>query len=388
MERKRDRGDTRSEKKVKKFRLYKLITITVLVLFLLGGLLLFENEITMENLRYMVKYLDFSSSGAFSEESVIYYNADPQNDFQVFRGDLALVNPSGVTLFDRRGSAVMTDSFSMAKPTAVCGDKYLAIYDLGGHQVRVYNSFSLLFEKYFDYSVQSVSINSDGSFCVVTSQKNYRSAVFVYDRDFKQTYQWLSADKLATGAYLSDHDELSIATVQVVNGEMFSELIELKIGEKKSLSSLKFNGVIPLVHQTNDRRSVLVTDESMLIIKKGKVTSTQNFAEGSVLKVALGERKFALLQDDLSVGVNYKLRIFDLDGKEKRSHTFKETIRDIEVYNDSVFVLTHTELYVFSDGEKVKQISLDEDYSEVGAFSEDCVILCGETQAHIRMLDK
>ena len=34
-----------SEKKVKKFRLYKFITVSVLVLFLLGGLILFENDI-------------------------------------------------------------------------------------------------------------------------------------------------------------------------------------------------------------------------------------------------------------------------------------------------------------------------------------------------------
>ena len=66
MRRKMDNGDTRSEKKVKKFRLYKIVAVSVLVLFLLSGFLLFENEITIENLRYMVKYLDFSSSGAFS----------------------------------------------------------------------------------------------------------------------------------------------------------------------------------------------------------------------------------------------------------------------------------------------------------------------------------
>ena len=65
MKQRNENSDTRSEKNVKKFRLHKFVTVTVLVLFLLGGFLLFENEITIENLRYMVKYLDFSSSGAF-----------------------------------------------------------------------------------------------------------------------------------------------------------------------------------------------------------------------------------------------------------------------------------------------------------------------------------
>ena len=386
MERKKANTDTRSEKKVKKFRLYKFITITVLVLFLLGGLLLFENEITMENLRYMVKYLDFSSSGAFSEESVIYYNADAENDYQVFRGDLALINPNGVTLFDRRGSAVLTDSYSMSKPTSVCGDKYLVVYDLGGHQVRIYNSFSLLFDKYFDYPVQAVSINTEGSFSIVTSKKNYRSAVFVYNKDFKQIYQWLSSDKLATGAYLSDQNELTISAVYTENGDLMSELIELKIGEKKTLSTVKYKGELPLYHRTNERHTVYITDESLNIIKKGKNVATHHFDEGSILKVAQGENRIAILQNEFSVGVKYKLSIFDSEGKIKKTHTFTESIRDIETFEDTVFVLTHTELYVFTDNKDPKKISLDGDYKDVGVFAKDCVILCGDSQAHIRII--
>ncbi len=388
MGRRKENGDTRSEKNAKKFRFYKFVTVTVLVLFLLGGFLLFENEITIENLRYMVKYLDFSSSGAFSEESVIYYNADTGNDFRVFRGDLALINPSGVTLYDRLGSAVMTDTYNMTKPTGVCGDKYLAIYDLGGHNVRVYNSFSLLFEKSFRYPVQAVSINSDGAFCVVTAEKNYRSAVFVYDRDFEETYRWLSSDKLALGAFLSDRDELSISTIQVINGELVSELIELKIGEKKTVSTFSLRGELPLMHRMERQKAFLVTDLGFHILKKGESVASGKFVQGSLLKVALGENRIAVLCDELSVGVNYKLSIYNEKGEELRTHKFSETIRDLKVYDDSVYVLTHTELYVFTEGQEMLTIPLEGEYSNVGVLAENCVILCGDTQANIHILKR
>lgn len=388
MRQKKDSEDTRSEKKVKKIRLYKFIAVTVLVLFLLGGFLLFENEITIENLRYMVKYLDFSSSGAFSEESVIYYNADVDNDFYVFRGDLALINPRGVTLFDRRGSAVMTDTFSMTKPTGVCGEKYLVIYDLGGHNVRVYNSFSLLYEESFDYAVQSVSINSDGAFCVVTAEKNYRSAVYVFDRNFEETYRWLSADKLASGAFLSDRNELSISAVHVQNGELISELIELKVGEKDPLSVFTLQGELPLMHRSERQNALLVTDLSFHILEKGKSVVSRDFVQGSILKVALSENRIAVLSDELSVGVNYKLSVFDDEGEEIRSHKFSETIQDLKVFDETVYVLTHTELFVFSEGKEMISVPLEEDYSCLGVLSEDCVILCGETKANIRILKR
>lgn len=388
MKQRNENGDTRSEKSAKKFRFYKFVTVTVLVLFLLGGFLLFENEITIENLRYMVKYLDFSSSGAFSEESVIYYNADTANNFEVFRGDLALINPDGVTLYDRLGSAVMTDSYNMTTPTAVCGDKYLAIYDLGGHSVRVYNSFSLLFEESFRYPVQAVSINSDGAFCVVTAEKNYRSAVFVYDRNFEETYRWLSADKLALGAFLSDRNELSISTIQVIDGELVSELIELKVGTKKTVSEFTLRGELPLTHRMERQKTFLVTDLGFHILKKGEVVASKDFVQGSILKVALGENRIAVLCDQLSVGVNYELSIYNEKGEELRTHKFSETIRDLKVYDDSVYVLTHTELYVFSDGEDLLTIPLEGDFSSVGVLAKNCVILCGDTQANIHILKR
>ncbi len=388
MGRTKENTDTRSEKKVKKFRLYKFIAGIVLVLFLLGGFLLFENEITIENLRYMVKYLDFSSSGAFSEESVIYYNADNGNDFEVFRGDLALINSGGVTLYDRRGSAVMTDTYNMSKPTAVCGDKYLAIYDLGGHNVRVYNSFSLLFEESFRYPVQAVSVNSDGAFCVVTAEKNYRSAVFVYDRNFEEIYRWLSSEKLALGAFLSDRNELTVSTIHTKDGELVCELIELKVGQEKTLSTFELRGELPLMHHSARKNTYLVTDLSFHILKKGESIASKQFPQGSILKVALGENRIAILHDELSVGVNYKLSVYDKDGVEVRTHKFSETIRDLEVYDDSVFVLTHTDLYVFTEGEEMLCLPLDGEFSDVGVFNEDCVILCGDTQANIRILDR
>ncbi len=387
MKKKKEVTDSRSEKKVKSFRFYKFLAITILVVFLLGGFILFENDITVENLRYLIKYLDFSSSGAFSEESVIYYNADSGNDFQVFRGDLVLANAGGVTLFDRRGSAVMTDSYNMANPTCVCGEKYLAIYDLGGHEVRIYNSFSLLYEKSFDYTVQAVSINSDGAFCVVTSEKNYRSAVFVFDKEFEETYRWLSADKFAVKAYLSDRGELTITSVHAENGDLVSDLVELKVGDKKAGPTFSMKDELPLDHFSDRKGTVLITDQNLRFIRAGKEEKNISFPEDSLKKFSLGEKLSVVLQDELSVGVNYRLRVFDRKGEEVSSEKFSVSIRALEVLDDRVYVLTHTDLYVMEAGEKTKIYPLNGDFLDLGVFSRDCVVLCSDTEAKIRILD-
>lgn len=361
-------GDTRSEIKVKKFKRMKLVAIIVLVAFLLGGLILFRNDITIENLRYLIKYLDFSSSGTFNEETVIHYNADSGNRFHVFRGDLALVSESGVTLYDRRGSAVMTDSYSMNNPTAVCGDRYLAIYDLGGYQVRIYNSFSLLYENTFDYAVQGVSINGDGAFCVVTSEKSYHSAVFVYDRDFEEIHRWLSADKFAVDAYLSDQNVLNVTTVKTQNGELLGEMIGLKLGEEMPLYTVSFADQIPLALRAQRDFCVLVTDEAIMFLDEGETVATASILAGSLQQISLGEELFCIVQDELSIGVNFRLRAFDEKGQELISEKLSSQILKVETWEDTVYVLTHAKLYEFRPNEKMKSHSLDGEYSDLAYF--------------------
>lgn len=380
-------NDTRSENNAKKFRLYKWIVLAFLVVFLLFGLILFENDITVENLRYLIRYLDFSGAGSYSEETVIHYNADSANRFHVFRGDLARVNEKSVTLYDRKGTAVMTDSFNMSNPVAVCGEKYLVVYDLGGHQLRVYNSFSLLYETSFDYLLQSVSVNSDGYFCVVTSEKSYHSAVFVYDEDFKQIQQWFSSDKFAVDAALSDSNVLTVSTVRVEEGALAMELVELKVGKKDQLSSYTLMDQMPLTHTTDRAGTLLVTNESIRYVKNGEEVRSAAVPKGGLEQIRFGEKLCVAVQDELMVGVNFRLRVFDREANEVQSHRFSVPIRDIEIWDDTVYVLTHTSLFRIRPGEEMKEFSLAGDYSDLGVLSRDVVILCSDTAANIRILD-
>ena len=377
-----------SENLAKKFKICKFVTLSVLVVFLLGGLVLFKNDITIENLRYLIKYLDFSSDGEFNEETRIHYSSDSGNQFQVFRGDFALISDSGVTLYDRRGSAVMTDSYQMTNPVSVCGDRYLAIFDLGGHQVRIYNSFSLLFEESFEYPVQSVSINSEGSFCVASSEKSFHSAIYVYNRDFEEIRRWSSADKFVTEVHLSDQDILTLSTIRADSGSLIGEMTAFRLGDEEPLYNYSYEDQLPLAFSAHGEDVLLLTDENIMNIEKGKEVKREYFPDDSLKQVRVGKELCLLVQDELSVGVNFKVRLFDRGGNEVTSANFSVQIRDVEVYEDRAYILTHTHLYVlFSDG-SLTEYELDGDYTDFGVLSEDVVILCSDVFAQIRILDK
>ena len=379
--------DTRSQKTARRFRFYKWIAVGVLALHLILGFTLFRREITVENLRYLIKYLDFTAASSESGEVSMHFGANPANRFAVFRGDLALVNESGVTLFDRRGSAVMTDRFSMANPVCVCGNRYLVVYDLGGFQVRVYNSFSLLFEKTFDYPVQSCDVNSGGDFCVVTSEKSYHAAVLVYDSSFREVRRFLSAEEYVYSAALSDYGTVSVSTVQSEQGTLTTKMILLSLKSDDPVATFQVADQMPLSHALSRKGDTLFTDRELIYAEKGEIIRSVRFPSRTLGQCVIGSEICAAVQDVPSVGVSFQVRLFNRRAEEIYAQEFSTPIRDLKVFKDKAYVLTGTALYELCAGEEMREYPLEGDYSSFGVLSHGVVVLCADASADIKILN-
>ena len=100
----------------------------------------------------------------------------------------------------------------------------------------------------------------------------------------------------------------------------------------------------------------------------------------------MGDELCVVVQNELSVGVNFRVRLFDSHGEALVDRKFSVQIRDIEVHEDKAYVLTHTNLFVLSSDGTAREYALDGDYNAFGVLSEDVVILCSDSFAQIRIL--
>ena len=377
--------DRKAVDRAKKYRLYKFVALGLLVLFLLGGLILFQKDITVENLRYLIKYISFYAGGA-ENGSTILYDADTENVYGAFRGDLVVVNHGGMTLYDRTGSAVLTDSFNMVNPVMELGDKFLVVYDLGGKNLRVYNSFALLHEESFDYAIQSVSVNAAGYYSVATSQRSYHAAVVVYNDDFKEIFRWLSTEKFVTDCVLTDTEMLFLTTVRAENGDLVGEVLELKVGRDEIVSSYELVDELPVDIAWTRRGALYLTDSSLRCLSGGEERNVTAFPSRSLEKAVLGNTLCVVAQNELSVGVSVKLRLFDREGKEMASRDFSAQIQDLEVFDNEVFILTFNHLYCFKSDGSWEDYQVDGDYSAIAVLSRDTVVLCSDDRAVIKVI--
>ncbi len=376
------------DEKANTYRRYKWITLVFFIIFVLFGLVAFKNEITPENIRYLVKYIDFENgfSGA-SEGSTIYYDADSNNRFAIYHGDLAVANNGGITLFDSAGNITMSDSFSMSNPIIVAGGKYLVVYDLGGYYLKIYNSFSLLHEESFSYIIQSVAANDNGLICVATAEKSYHAALLVYNNDFEQVYKWLSVDKFITDCAIAPDDKILVSTVRAENGDLISELTALQIGKNEADYAIPLSEELPIALLPKRKSVLLLSDRALRNIREGEITKEALFDQDSIDLFTLGETVSAVAENELLVGVNYKVRVFDVDANEINSLNFSVQILDMKTFGDNIYILTRNEFYCLENGVETRVFEINGDYAQFEMLSSNTAVLCSDQAAQVLILE-
>lgn len=102
----------------------KYAVILLSVCFAAFAFTFYGDELTIENFRYMLKFVSFDSVTVGSDGSRVAYDYDTGNIGAVVRGDLAVINRSGICVYDFNSRRVLKAAFpiqirSCAHPIAM-----------------------------------------------------------------------------------------------------------------------------------------------------------------------------------------------------------------------------------------------------------------------------
>ena len=114
------------------FAKYALILLSVC--FAAFAFTFYGDELTIENFRYMLKFVSFDPVTVGSDGSRVVYDYDAGNLGAVVRGDLAVVNKTGISVYDFNSRRVLKSGFSYADPLVRTSDRNVYVCDLGGRE--------------------------------------------------------------------------------------------------------------------------------------------------------------------------------------------------------------------------------------------------------------
>ena len=386
-----ENGFTGASSRIKKIR----YAVTVfLVLFVIVAVFSYREDLTVENFRYLMKYVDVRPVRFGSGENArINFESDSSTVTASFKEDLVAVSKTAVRIYDLSSKETLTSKHTLTRPQISTGKKYFAVYDLGSRYLGIYNSFSKLWEINLDYPIYDVKLDDKGSFCVVTASKGYASALKVYNSSFDNMFNWRSSDKYAvTADIMTDGDVyLAVGALRAnSSGDMVSSLIFLSNASSEPLFTLDFEGEMALEAVFNeDGRVVFLTDKALRFTdRSGKILKEYSLNPKSIRKFGVGEKYTALVLNENLVGKDHKAIIFDEDGNTYFEKTVKSEITDIALSDGFLFLLGVEDISVLNLKDKTaKTYPSERSYRSVELFDEETVYLVYDGLAEARVVE-
>lgn len=374
------------------FRFYKYITVILLLLFFVGGLFIFRDDITAENFRYLVKYLDLHDTELSSARSRIDFDSGESASVKaaLYKNDLVVVGSDSIGIFDFFSGRIFSDTFVMTSPAVDVSDKYILVYDLGGKELRLYNSFSRQWRTAFDYPLFCADASDSGRVAVATSEKNYHSAVLVFNSAHDQIFKWLSADKYVSDVSLSDDssDRLAVAALRASSGDFLAELLVFSTASKEPIVSGSYAGEMPLKTWVCSDRARLLTDRALRALRTdGTVQSVVFPSDKQLLMYSFFDSFSAVVLGDNTVGVHQQILVFR-DSGEYSFFGFDKQIVSLCADSDRLFVLFSDSIVCLDTvSGKAEEFELNAEFSAFGVAGKDTVYLVNASGAELMPLE-
>ncbi len=358
----------------------------VLLFIVLFGVYSFSfhsSEITVDNFDYMMKFLNVGEEEDERPGSLITFDGSIGNRGLIYKGDLAVLNENGLTVAGWDGEVILREGFSFDHPKLIENGKNIFCYDLGGKELRIFNSYSQLSKMSFDYPIHFVDASANGEFCVVSSAKGYRSAVYVYDSEFRTRYTRYFSDKYVNFTAMSPSgQEFIVAAHYSKNGNLVTQVSKFSISAENALFTQEFIGEIPLgIYYTDGGYCLLTTDAMRVFNDSNEKVSEIPFAGRELLsgKVFGARALINYGMEGLSGGT--EAVIYRKDGSVEYKKTFETSLSDATVCGNILYTLSPGVLTVcnIETGEE-DTYNIPTSYSALVPDG-DTVILFSENQA-------
>ena len=369
----------------------QVILYSLLLAFVVLSFLSNTGEITYQNLYYFLKDLNASvESVDVLKTDSLSYPTDQSQSFTLYRQGLAVAGNSAVTVFTAGGRQTVSKNIRYQNPTAVGSGKYLLIYDLGGTEYSLYNSYTQIHTGKTAEPIRGAAMSKSGMYAIVTQSSQYPSVVDLFNSDFKQINQY------PYNGYVSDvaiHDKGSYVAVllsEAKNGTFETALRIYEPGAGEIFSSVTVGNGLGLRcgFTASGDVAILCGNGVSYASVRGKLIAEHAF-DGKILSAfdMNADGCVAVLKKNQNSSENYTI-VFDKSGKVLYNNVINETVDAAALCGEVFYLMTSDGiLRVRISDQAISQISCVTEQRVMLAVDRDRVLLCSSKQAVVCLFE-
>lgn len=357
-------------------RILCVVLVIVMAFFLLSG------NLSYQNLVYLVKDVKLANDYVNSVHDTITYNAGNSQVFAVYRGGLAVASRERISIFSAGGRELLTSNHNYGNPALEVSEKQVLLYDVGGKQFSLYNSFTQTKEEKLDYAIFGADMAKNGDFALITKSEKYDSVVKVYKQN-GTTYNYSFTNGRVCSVALSEKGkELAVLLTYSDGSEMRSEIRLYNVGKEEYKSAeISFSGV-PYAVSILDNGSIFVVGANGVNIFTSNLNlSGEFFSNSEIYRYSFGEDNIAVSCVPENGGKT-RVLLIDKKGKIDEEYQFEEGLIDLVLYENSLYIqeISGFERIDTKTGKSYRTELIASDFKMI-AIDEDSLVICNEYYA-------
>ena len=363
----------------------QVILYMALLAFVSISLLSNTGLITYQNLYYFFKDLNASAETVdVLHTDAVSYPTDVSQSFALYRQGLAVAGNTSVTVFTATGRQVLSQSIQYQNPVAVGSGKYLLVYELGGTQYSLYNSYTQIFSGRTQEPLRGAAVSSSGMYALITQSAQYPSVVELYDSGFDLTGRYPYNAYVTDVALNAKGTMLAVVTSASTNGVFSTRLHVYQPGSTEKLSELEVSDSLGLrcAFTENGNIAILCGGGVYYASVRGTLEAEHSF-EGKNLSCAdLNESGCVVVLKKSGNSAENEIIVFDKSGKMLYNRTAVEKADAIVLCGGAVFLKQPDGVLRIksADGAETK-VPCTTDQRTLLAVDETRVLLCSPQKA-------
>ena len=315
-------------------RIFYVLFVLVLIAFVLSG------NISYNKIYYLTKDITLASDYVNSKHDTVTYNVGNSQSFVPYRSGIAVASRERLSLFSAGGRELFASTHSYANPTLASGNKYVLLYDVGGKQFSLYNSFSKIRETSLDYTIYGACIANNGSFAIITRSEKYEQVVSVYTQNENRYDYNFSSGRVVAVSLSKSGNQLAVVLVFSDVSGLRSELRLYKVGEGAShKANITFAG-IPFDVRFFDNGNVVTLGAKGVNVYNGNLSLVGEYlTEKEIYAYDIGEDNIAIVHATENAAQTQAV-ILNKRGRAEKKITFEERVMDVLLYRGYLYTQT------------------------------------------------
>ncbi len=298
----------------------------------------------------------------FEVLSVVENSDATQMSYLAYNGSLVKYSKDGISYLDRAGNAVWMESYKMKQPMVVVSDEYVAVADLNGNSVYIFNAGGKVNAIETPYTICNLDVADQGVFAVVLENES-ENFIELYDKNGKNLVNIRTT--IADSGYpldiaLSDDGSKMVSSYVTVEGIALKNSIAAynfgEVGQNETdrlVGGFQLEGtIVPKVEFLNNDTICAFGDNQFRFYSMREKPSEKGLIDDfskEIQSIFYNSRYVGIVEKGTGEeNALYYLRVFDTNGNEKFSKAINFTYNNIYATEEEIIIVGNAESRIYS----------------------------------------